>query len=221
MNHHGVAALLLGCALLSCARVSAGGLVPADQEPLAAGQLLAKFASGEATDNEVVRLLASGETASDRLDAIIEQLGDTLDVPLFVRQITSGRELVLEIDRSKVLDMAASRLSEAPDVHAVRIDRVEGVQRYWQDRLLLELAAGSDLARTAALVNDERAAQTVQRQLSKRLRHAHYVVATQVISPQRIALRIDLQATTLNLVKALQAQTYVEYAQPNFVATIN
>jgi hypothetical protein len=30
-----------------------------------------------------------------------------------------------------------------------------------------------------------------------------------------------LQATTMNLVKALQAQHGVEYAQPNFVATIN
>lgn len=213
-------ALVLGGVLLSGVPVWSGGATPLDQEPLPAGQMLARFATGGAPDNEVARLLASGETASDALDAFVEDVAATLDVPLFARGITSGREVVLEIERSRVLDAAAGRLRGSPQVRSVQVDRLAGPQHYWRDRLLLEPVPGSDLA-NAALENGERAAQSMRRQLSARLQHAHYVVATQVISPQQVELRVDLQATTLSLVKALQALAYVEYAQPNFIATIN
>jgi len=213
-------ALALGGVLLSCVPAWSGGATPADQEPFAAGQMLARFTTGGVPDKEVARLLESGETVSDTLHAFVQNMAAMLDVPLFVRQITSGREVVLEIERSRALDAAAGRLRGWPQVRSVQVDRVAGPQHYWRDRLLLEPVPGSDLA-NAAFENDERAAQSMRRQLSARLQHAHYVVATQVISPQQVELRVDLQATTLSLVKALQALAYVEYAQPNFIATIN
>ena len=213
-------ALTLGGVLLGCVSVWPGGAIPADQEPLAAGQMLAKFTTGGAPDNEVARLLVSGETESRALHAFVEDVATALDVPLFVRQITSGREVVLEIERSSVLDAAASRLRDSPQVRNVQIDRLVGPQHYWRDRLLLEPVPGSDLA-NAALANDERAARNMQRLLSARLQHAHYIVAARVISPRQVEVRVDLQSTTLSLVKALQARDDVEYAQPNFIATIN
>jgi hypothetical protein len=211
----------MACSLLSCVPAWAGGAVAADQEPLPAGQMLVKFTTGGVTDSEAARLLASGESASDALDAFAEELSATLDVPLFVRQITSGRELVLEIERSGVLETVARRLRDSPEVVDVQVDRAAGAQRHWMDRLLLAPAPGGELAHAAAMTDEAHAARAVQRQLAAQLSHPHYVFTARPVSAHRIVLRIDLQATTMNLVKALQAQHGVEYAQPNFVATIN
>jgi len=213
--------LTIAWPLLSHVPGWAGGTVAADQEPLAVGQMLAKFAAGSVPDSEATRLLASGESASHALDAFVEELSAMLDVPLFVRQITSGRELVLEIERSRALETVADRLRNSPDVLNVRIDRVAGTQRYWMDRLLLEPAPGSELGRAASLASEARAAEAVRRQLAVQFPHPHYVLAARVDSQQQVTLRIDLKATAMNLIKALRALIGVEYAQPNFIATVN
>ena len=213
--------LLLGGTLLIGAGLQAVAAAARDQEPLAAGQLLAKFESGGAVDGEVARLLASGETRSDALDSHIQRLAETLAMPLFVRRITAGRELLLEIERSAMLDTAASRLQGSADVQSVKIDRLAGTQRYWRDRLLLEPTPGGDLAQAAALADDTEASEQMQDVLAPQLARPNYVIVAQTVSAQQIALHIDLQATTLRLVEALQARADVEYAQPNFVATID
>lgn len=213
--------LVFICVALTCTRISAGAAMPSDQEALAAGQLLVKFVPGGPADNEIGRLLRSGEPGSATLDDIVHSLAAVLDVPLFVRQITSGRELVLEIERSAVLDAAAGRLRGSTGVRSVSIERVGGLQRYWRDRLLIEPVSDSDLAQAASRQQDETADATLQGLIAARLSHRHYAVAAQAVSPQQIELRIDLQATTLSLVKTLKSRSGVEYAQPNFVVTIN
>lgn len=205
------------CVWMVCAPLWAGAAAPADQEPLAAGQMLVKFAAGGAADSEITRLHASGETGSAALDAYVQTLAAALDVPLFVRGITAGREAILEIERSAVLEQAAGRLREAPGVKRVAVDRVGGAQRYWRDRLVIEPVPGSDLAQGAQA---DAEGTYVQNLLATRLSHRHYVVAARPAPPE-IELRIDLQATTLNVINALKSRAGIEYAQPNFVVTIN
>lgn len=204
-------------AWMVCAPLWAGAAVPADQEPLAAGQMLVKFAAGGAADIEIARLLTHGETGSAALDAYVQTLAAALDVPLFVRGITAGGEVILEIERSAVLEQAAGRLREAPGVKHVAIDRVGGAQRYWRDRLVIEPVPGSDLAQGAQA---DAAGTYVQNLLATRLSHRHYAVAARP-APPAIELRIDLQATTLNVINTLKSRAGIEYAQPNFVVTIN
>lgn len=216
-----VPVLLLGCALLSSIGAGAGGEAATDQEPLPSGQLLARFTTGGAMDNEVVRLLGSGETISDTLHDLVARLARSLEMPLFVRRITAGRELLLEIERSALLDTVAGRLRNSTTVRSVEVERLAGSQRYWRDRLLLEPLPGGELAQAAARADAADAAQAMQDVLALQLAQPYTVIEAERVSPQRVALRIDLQATTLRLVQALEAQADVQYAQPNFVATIN
>ncbi len=199
----------------------AGAAVPADQEPLAAGQMLVKFATGGPADTEIARLMRSGEPGSAELDEYVQALVAILDVPLFVRQITSGRELVLEIERSAVLDRAAAKLREAAGVQQVSIDRASGSQQYWDDRLVVVPAPDSDLARAALRAKDAGKAEAMYELLARQFAHPHYALQAQAIEAPQIELRIDLQKTTLSVIRSLQARADVEYAQPNFVATIN
>ena len=109
------AAVAVG-ALLSSAWLWAGAAVPEEQEPLPSGQMLVKFVSGDPADTEITRLLNSGELASAALDDYVQALATSLRVPLFVRQITSGREAILELERNEILETTAARVSAADGV---------------------------------------------------------------------------------------------------------
>lgn len=196
--------ILLLAVLTAAPSAPAQTAPPAQQTPAGAivpGELVVRFAKG----TSLAELVAKTATpaADEALAAELVQSLGSLGVPLAARQVTSGGELVLTIERERLREMLEARLTGCAEIVATAPEperkRVRPASTFAVR--VVEMAPGADVA---AL---ERATAAVAQETGWPLAVAADAGVSRVV--------LDLRQLTLTLLERLRARPDVEYAQAN------
>jgi len=165
------------------------------------GELVVRFAEGSPLAERVASTKAPAEDAA--LAAELERSLGALGVPWTARQVTSGGELVLTIERERLRARLEARLTERPEIVAVAPEperkRIRPASTFAVR--LTEVTPGTE---AGAL---ERATAQLASETGWPLAFAPADGSPRVV--------LDLRALTLALVERLNARPDVEYAQAN------
>src|SRR5690606_17627267 len=150
-----------------------------------AGQVLSRMDLAAVTD-------PAGDA---QLAVIARDLGERIGMPLFLESLTSGRELLLALDRGALLGALAERLRQRDDVARVEVESVEALRlvvAFEPDGAFADMVAGG---RRVTLGE----------------------VEAEVLSAERgrAVLALDSDALMSTLLARLEADPAVQYAQPN------
>lgn len=211
-NH--AARLLLLASCLGLAAAQANG-----PSSFVAGDLIVKFSDASDAGQAVARAMRADQMLAD-VAPVATRLSAELGVPLVAARVTSGRELVLSVDRGKLAQTLTQRLRRDPAVHSVTpVDAPKTVLPAAQIALAVELAPNSEAQRHV-----QQAAQAGRRTTAEidalAARMAGSVEprpAGLVTERGQLILAIDVAALTRELVERLKRRPDVEYAQPSQV----
>jgi len=196
--------ILLLAALAATSPAPAQTATPAPETLPAAivpGELVVRFAKGTPLAERVAR--SAAPAADEALAAELARSLAPLGVPLAARQVTSGGELVLTIERERLREMLEARLTACTEIVATAPEPERKLVRPASTFAVrvVELAPGAD---AAAL---ERATAAVAQETGWPLAVATDAGVSRVV--------LDLRQLTLTLLERLRARSDVEYAQPN------
>ncbi len=182
-----------------------------------AGELIVKF--GDSTPAaEVLGGTARGNPAEDpRLTAYVDGLGETLSLPLTVRQVTSGAEILLEVDVPALVEAALGSIREQQGVADARaVPTPAGGALQPSAACTVRFAAGSDGAvATAAAVADGKSTSEGLDALVGELSRELALPLLYRVAGDRLEITIDLPAVTESLAERLQEMPEVEYVELN------
>lgn len=204
---------------LATAGPCAGAGRPAE-EPFVAGELIVKFAPG----SPVERALAGGSGELSGNAALAEGLANLsreAGVPLVARQLTSGGELLLALDREALVEETLGRLRENPNVtRAERQAQAETILPSPREELRVDLRPGSEAARLALTAGREGGAQPpALRALASLLLPDHPARPTaRLAGGAEVVLTLDLGALTLDLASRLRERPDVVTVELNRLA---
>jgi hypothetical protein len=203
MRHTWIPCLLV-VALAAPPPVTAQTPPPASPSAAAAivpGELVVRFAKGTPLAERVARTAAPA--ADEALAAELARSLAPLGVPLAARQVTSGGELVLTIERERLRELLEARLTACPEIVTTAPEperkRVRPASTFAVR--VVELAPGVDAAALG------RATAAVAQETGWPLAVAADAGVSRVV--------LDLSQLTLTLLERLRARPDVEYAQPN------
>jgi hypothetical protein len=177
----------------------------------AGGQVIVKFTAQSEAGQALARidLATIGAPAGDaRLSEIARALGERIGVPLRLENLTSGRELLLAIDREKLAAAVAERLRRRADVQGVEVADPTGSAG---PRLAVAFAPGSALAKTVA----SEARVALELPPGKIGGPLEVEAAVQSSDRDRAVLALDLDALLSGLLARLEADPEVQYVQRN------
>lgn len=210
--------LLIGC---SVASEEPGRNPPPSPEYI--GQVIVKFESAEQISSDILLSMQASDTPSRSVNRFAAALSDQVGIPFEATQITSGRELVLEVRSDTLLADLESQLSQQPDVAECYRTTDERSSPYRRDEVIVTFENDSDQYR--ALQNlqptPDRPSPDVMRISEALTRDIAYPVTPRVLPSGQLALSIDTNALTQQLVDELTKRNDVSYAQPNFVMKHN
>lgn len=83
-------------------------------------ELIVKFVSGSEASQAAANAMQTGVTENQPLQDVVDNLSTQMGIPLLVRQITSGQEVVLSIDTEKLIPELMERLRQRADVEYVQ-----------------------------------------------------------------------------------------------------
>ena len=83
-------------------------------------ELIVKFVVGSEVHEAADVAMRDGEVVSDKIDVLLRQLSDQLDVPFSVQRITSGREIVLIVDEGQAVKDVAELLRQRAEIDYVQ-----------------------------------------------------------------------------------------------------
>jgi hypothetical protein len=181
-----------------------------------AGDLIVKFTDASEAGALVARAVRDEPAATAQLPTLAARLSAELGVGLTSARVTSGRELVLSVDREQLLARLAQRAQRDPAVIAVTpLAGPKTVLPPAEVALTVEFAAGSDAYRQL-----QRAARAGER----RNRDIDALVAGLTAGTDlkpighsnergQLVLTLDVAALTRDLVERLKRRADVEYAQ--------
>jgi hypothetical protein len=190
---------LLGAGVTALAIGSAGANGPVPRA-VGTGDLIVRFTEGSVADKLVERALPAADPVP-LVAPLAERLGRSLDADLLALGLTSGRELVLAIDRQR---LAARMLARLRADSAVRSAEVPPGQA--------QRLPASTLAFKVQLAGNGSAAQA----LGSRLGAAGPLRIAQAQGTD-LTLEYDVAAWAEQLVQRLQREPEVRYAQLNRV----
>ena len=185
------------CAAWTCALLIVAG---AQTSPGSADQVIVKFAPESEAGQVLSRmdLAAVTDPAGDaQLAAIARDLGERIGMPLSLESLTSGRELLLALDREALLSTLAEHLRQRDDVARVEVESVEAL------RLVVTFEPDGTFADMVAS--------------GPRLALGAGEIEAEVLSAERgrAVLALDSDALMSSLLARLEADPAVQYAQPN------
>jgi hypothetical protein len=109
--------------------LSGGAALAQEADPAAArylaGEIIVKFA--DSTPAAAALRRTGGDAAEDpALVGYVDEVGDSLSLPLLIRRVTSGAEVLLAIDVRKLVDGAVERTRGCAGVADARVPRAGG-----------------------------------------------------------------------------------------------
>ena len=175
---------------------------PQSAAPAVAGDVLVKFRD----TSESGRLVAPVVSGKSRLDAVApltSDLSEDVGSPLRAVRVTSGRELLLTIDRERLAQMLTQRAAGASSVRSIApADTSSGVSSQQQQlEFVVNPKPGSDVDKLVAELSGDLQPYTRAR----------------VEKDGRVLLSIDMATLTRQAVEELQKRSDVEYAQANII----
>lgn len=183
-------------------------------------EVIVKFAAASPLGKAITDQPGRPVGENPAIQSGVKSLSRSLSIPLTAKNITSGSELVLEIDARSMRSMLRERLEKYPSVSTVRDIDVD--QKPIVPQIGEELAVGflpkaresKTLDEASACKNPTECLAPVVAKLAK---ITGYALKGRLIRGRRLAVGIDLDATVKDLVARLKGHRDVEYAQPNFV----
>ncbi len=191
-----------------------------DKPSFVAGDLIVKFTAVSEPGTLVTRALQGGQAADRQLAALATRLSRELGVAVAAVRVTSGNELVLSINRDRLVQSLRQVVTRDPAVRAAtRIDPPKTVLPAAQIALALDLRrdseAGSLVRRTTqAGKQTSNEIEALVRKLSVGTRPQP---SGRVSDRGQLILTIDIAALTLDLIERLKRRPDVEYAQPSHI----
>jgi hypothetical protein len=205
------ARLLLAASCLGLAAAQANG-----PPSFVAGDVIVKFTDASDAGQAVARAMRAGEMLAD-VAPVAARLSAELGIPLVAARVTSGRELVLSVDRGEVAQTLTQRLGRDPSVRSVTpVDPPKTVLPALQIQLAVGLAPDSEAQRRvqqAAQAGRETTAE-IDALVARMAGGVEPRPAGRVTERGRLMLTIDVAALTRELVERLKRRQDVEYAQP-------
>ena len=181
------------------------------------GELIVKFKSTSRAGEAVARATGA-EPVPDEVTALARRLSASLGVPLGAVRITSGRELLLKVDRERLTEAFVQRVGRDPSVRGVApAGAGKTTLPSGQLEFVVDLVPGSEARRRLqqAIRAGGESAPGI-RELGTRLAAGAYPIPTARIDDRgRLVLALDIAALTHELVERLNRRPDVEYAQLN------
>jgi hypothetical protein len=211
-------ALALLCACLLGALLTAAS--PEAQTESSADQVIVKFTSQSEAGRALARmdLATIGDPAEDaRLVELARDFGQRIGVPVRLESLTSGRELLLAVDRDALAAAVAERLRQREGVTSVAVaEPTTGPGgEPASPRLTVGFEPGSPIAARLA-----RARRVVLGPLPGAGAGAPEVQAeVRSAAPDHADLVLDLDALVTGLLERVAADPNVQYAQRNLRLT--
>ena len=191
----------------------------AAEEPFVAGELIVGFAPG----SPIGRALAGSSGKLEGNAALAEglaALSREVGVPLAARQLTSGGELLLALDRDSLVEECLGRLRGNPNVErAERLAQPVTILPSPREELRVGLRPGSEAARLAAAARQGGEQPPALESLASLLLPAHPAHPTARLAGEtEIVLTLDLEALTLDLAARLEKRPDVRSVELNRLA---
>ena len=188
--------------------------------PFVPGDLIVKFTEDSARGVLVTRAVHGEKTAERQLPELAAHLSVELGVPLRAVRVTSGRELVLGIERDRLLDRLADRVRRDPAVKRTQ-PRAEppAVLPPTEIALVVQCTPGSDAARLlqAAAGTGEHRSRDIDALAARLSAGAEPPPAGAASAHGELVLILDIAALTTQLVERVTRRSDVEYAQVSHV----
>lgn len=167
--------------------------------PAVAGDVIVKFRDASQSGRVVAPIL-TGQSKIDSAVPLASDLSNELGSPLNVVRVTSGRELVLAIDRERLREIIGRRAGGVSDIRSLTpAGNYQGLASQQQLEFVVEPKPGSDV---------EKAISTITGSLREHAR-------SRTDENGRVVLSIDMAGLTRQAVEQLQKRSDVEYAQAN------
>jgi hypothetical protein len=181
-----------------------------------AGDLIVKFTDASESGAFMARAVQGEAAAQRQLPDLARRLSAGLGVSVIAARVTSGRELVLGIDREQLLAKLAQRVQHDPAVKSVQ-PRAEPktVLPPAEIALVVEFTPGGEVH--ALLQRVARAGERTSREIDVMV--ARLAAGTDpqpvghVDGRGQLILTLDIAALTVQLVERLKRRADVEYAQ--------
>jgi hypothetical protein len=202
--------LLLAVASLALACTPANG-----QPPFVAGDLIVKFRDGDEAGQVVARAMRADQPLPE-VAPVAARLSAELGLPLVATRVTSGRELVLGIDRDRLAQALRERLARDPAVRGVTpIAAPKTVLPAAQVALAVELAPNTEAERQVreAARAGHQSGPGIDALVARMAGGADPRPAGRVTERGELVVAIDVAALTRELVERLKRRPDVEYAQ--------
>jgi hypothetical protein len=180
-----------------------------------AGDLVVRFTDASDAGQAVVRAMRATQVPADVM-AVATRLSDELGVPLVAARVTSGRELVLSVDRDRLAQTLMQRVKLDPAVRGVApVAAPKTILPAAQLVFVVELKAESEAQRQVrqAAQAGRRTTPEVGKLVARLAADLYPRPAGHVNERGELALTVDIAALTLDLVERLKRRPDVEYAQ--------
>ena len=188
--------------------------------PFVPGEILVRFAPASEWAKAVGRTVRVSPLDLKALDSVVHNLETAANIPLSVKQLSSGDWVVLAVDSDRLTERAAHQLRERRTVAGVQVspsERESAVPRTFPKELIISFVPGTQEAEAVSqklAQTDETAFAKLTANLIKELDLPLTAKATDAAT---IQAQIDLKALTMTLVERLKALPDIEAAQPNFI----
>lgn len=206
----GMSAVMLLAAPQAHANGPSASIVP--------GDVIVKFREASEAGALVARAMRAGSEPGPAA-AIAERLSAELGIALAAVRVTSGRELVLSIDRERIfvaLEQSARR--DAAVRHVMRVSPPDTVLASPQLTIVVDFQPGSEPAGLLRRAGEKRVSADELQALVARLARGVKPLPTGTPKESgRLALTVDVVALTRDLVGRLKLRADVDYAQPSYV----
>lgn len=184
-----------------------------------AGELLVKFKDASDYGKRIVQAMPRGERPPD-IERLAGQLSTELNVPLTAVRVTSGRELLLQIDREALAQRLTEQVQTNRAVRAVRVaPAAQAVLPAAVLTVIVDLVPESDEHKQ--LSKAVKAGHPQGREidgLARRLAAEFQPQPTGAVNEQgQLLLIVSIADLTQDLVARLQRRTDVDYAQVSHV----
>ncbi len=183
------------------------------------GDVIVKFTDASSAGLALTRALQA-EQLPVEVTHLAVQLSGELGVPLVATRVTSGRELVLSIDRDQLARRLAQQVARDPAVRSVApIAAPKTILPAVQIAFAVAPVRDSELDRTLRQTaqSGRKTAAALDALAARLAGSPRLAVAGQVGQGGELLLTVDIAALTRTLIADLQRRADVEYAQPSHV----
>jgi len=209
--------VLLGALVCGISTLCAAGGVriepPSQEARYVPGELIVKFYPASQAGQVVAQALQDDAHQDAQLQALQQSLSRELGVHLDIRQITSGREIVLSVNAQALAARVVEQLRAREEVKTAQLLEAGEGQLPGNPKVLVEFAPDSTAARSLSAPVEQ--SQEVQRLVKALEGEVGAPLIPEPPETGQLILVLDLASLTADLLKRIRQRSDVEYAQPN------